>query len=191
MIEAVVVREMGLIVETLAQKMAGYEGPGNTNPRPLTDFNADIKTINYIYGHTIEQREKLQQMSESPEYRSEKYPAVLLVEDIRIRSGGDHRIATLNIYIVMGTEPNYDSSDRQQKNFDEILIPIYNALMDGIYRWPFFRTYNRQRDMPHTRIDRKYWGREIVGGTDANKLTDYLDAIEVANLELKLSNKHC
>lgn len=196
-IQKVVVREIGKCVQAVSDKLAGWDvwlpdgTPDQSTARPLTEYNCDIQRVSYFYGHAIEIRETLQSWDRSPTYRGSKYPCVLLFEDIPISYGGPHAIARMGIVIATFTKPDIKSVERQQTTFDPVLTPIYDELLNQIYRNQFFRTYNRRRDMQHTRIDRKYWGREIVGGTDLNKLEDYLDAIEIRDLQLKLSNARC
>lgn len=187
----VIVREMGYAVQAVSDKLTGYEDGDTSRPRTLTAYKGDIQNVAYHYGHPIEIRETLQSWGMAPTYRQGKYPCVLLMEDIVVTQGGPYAIARLNLIIATATRPNYKSHQRQEVSFDPVLYPIYDELMRQIRRRGLFVVVNPRSDMPHDKIDRKYWGREIVGGTDANKLADHLDAIEIRDLRLKLSNQKC
>jgi hypothetical protein len=43
----------------------------------------------------------------------------------------------------------------------------------------------------HKKTDRSYWGTQQAGGAGKNMLNDFVDAIEIENLELQINYKNC
>jgi hypothetical protein len=189
-----IVREMGFIVRTIADRLAGFHPdpatglPDRTRPRPLTAVHEDVRTIEYLYGHPAEIVGTLREWSDSPEKRMEMFPLVALFEDIPVEIGkGPRDRATLHLVICMSTRQDWRSSDRQAQVFEPVLYPIYDALLEEIARrQSYFYVMDRQKDMPHMKLDRKFWGKEGLYGGIANPFNDFVDAIEIRGFELQL-----
>ena len=152
-----------------------------------------IQKINFQHGHKRELLETLAQMDQSSEERELKYPLVYLVQDFseeRGRSVGIYADTSLNIIIAHHTVNTDKITDRETKVFYPVLYPIYYELMEQLTKHKgIFDSY---LDMiRHRKTDRAYWGRNAIGGTDATKLKDYVDAIELENLQLKINFKIC
>jgi hypothetical protein len=45
--------------------------------------------------------------------------------------------------------------------------------------------------MKHDMIERFYWGREGIYNNAGNVFNDYIDAIEIRNLDLKINVPNC
>jgi hypothetical protein len=154
------------------------------------------KHINYMYGHPLEIQNRLQELTNSPDIndRNKKFPLIYLVEDITERRGVDEGVycnAVMNIFIINATEPTYTSEQREVNNFRPILIPIYqeflNQLMSPMQKNVFIENPDRIR---HTKINHKYWGRQGTEGNVKNIFNDYIDCIELQNLEVSFYNKY-
>lgn len=157
-------------------------------------FPALGKHINYMYGHPLEIKNRLQELTNSPDIndRNKKFPLIFLVEDIPIRRGveeGVYGTAVMTIFIINTTEPNYTSEQRETNNFKPILVPIYqeflNQLMSPMQKNVFVENPDRIR---HTQINHKYWGRQGTEGNVKNIFNDYIDCIELQNLEVSFYN---
>lgn len=152
-----------------------------------------IRAINYQYGHPIEIIETLAQYDKSTSKKFEKYPLVMLVQDFaedRGKVGEYYGETNLRIVIAHHTKKDYKAEERYEKTFVPILYPIYESLMEEIYNSRYFLVQSLT-EVVHTKKDRLYWGRESLNGTDANSFCDYLDAIEIMNLRIKVDNSYC
>lgn len=152
-----------------------------------------IETINYQYGHKRELIETLVGMSKEEENRVLKYPLVYLVQDFsetRGKEPGIYADVSLNILFVHHTVNTSKIKARYEKVFKPVLYPIYYEFMEQLSKHPQIHVEDPRR-IRHKKTDRSYWGRQAVGGNDGLKLTDFVDAIEVEDLQIKILFKNC
>ncbi len=180
-----------------AAKTAKYNGTNVTLLQTIrTNETAAIEstlisTINFQYGHKKELIETLIQMDQNPDNQANKYPLVYLVQDFSEERGkavGQYAEVSLNVIIAHSTRNDHKITDRMTKVFKPVLYPIYYQFMKFLAAHPMVNVINSDM-IPHKKTDRSYWGRNAVGGTDALKLNDYVDAIEIENLQLKINYK--
>lgn len=140
----------------------------------------------YLHGHPLEIVNTLKQYTASPQFRLKKFPLVALFEDFEAthHQGMFKTIATVNVVILTDTDKNYDAKTRYEKSFNTILTPIYNLLLEELV---LSRTLCTPREeIKHTPINHLYWGKSGLYGNSGNMFDDYIDAIELKNLELKV-----
>lgn len=155
----------------------------------ITESYPAFIDIRSDFGPADEMKQGLADLSKS-DHRAEKWPFVGLFRPYDTISGrGEYDSVRITLLIAMFTTPDWKSRDRQTNNFEPILLPIYRELMRQIRRSKFFVVMDPARDMPHRMIEHDYFGRKR--GDDRNKLFhDYVDAIEIRDLELKLSKSN-
>lgn len=148
--------------------------------------------INYIYGHPLEVIETLKDMTSDMSYSAVKYPLIALFTDFPERKGeeGIESEVTLNIIIATRTNNNLTAPDRYANTFKPVLYPIYKEFLYKIFKSQKF-TVNSETTIPHTKTDRLYWGRTGLYGNTGNLFNDFIDAIEIENMTLKLKQKIC
>jgi len=145
----------------------------------------DVKPKNFIHGTPTEILNRLIEMGNSSE-RFKKFPLIALIHDIDQNIDGNTSYdVKLNIVIANATEPNYSSHQRLTKNIIPILQPLYESFLKSIDKSGYFVS---RYTHPHTKVNRMYWGRS---DNKQNKTTDYLDAIELQSLELKVKKNIC
>lgn len=147
-----------------------------------------IATINYQYGHYNELMETLFQYDQSPDDRVKKYPLVWLRTDFRERrgqQGGIYAEVFLNLCIMHHTTQTYKSTERKAKVFEPVLYPIYYELLNQLYKHHLVFVQSDEM-ISHDKYDRYYWGN-----TKQGKTNDFVDAIELDNLQLKISYINC
>lgn len=168
------------------------------NDELLAGFQAldpRIEAINYQHGHPMEIVETLALYDKSERKRAKKYPLVLLVQDIKEQHGynsANGRFANLNlrIFLVKNTKAEYRAADRQEKTFEPYLYPMYASLMNNMYLEPRFLIPDVYA-IEHDKYDRMYWGKESLTGNTENALNDYVDAIELANMQVVQDLRYC
>jgi hypothetical protein len=147
--------------------------------------------VNFLYGHPIEVVNTLKEWTKGREKKFSKFPLIVLFQDFEEVKGSHAAInseVSLNLVLCTDTDPKYKSSERYEATFKPTLYPLYNLLLNKIETCGFFE---RNFDLiPHVKIDRVYYGSE---GNNKNIFNDYIDAIEIKNLELKILNnfKNC
>lgn len=157
-----------------------------------------IQNINYQYGHFRELMQTLAQWDTDPNLRMQKYPLIYLVQDFkesRGKAAGVYADVSLNIIICHQTEADYKAMDRMAKVFKTVLYPIYYSLLKQISKHSL--TFAASPDLiPHDKTDRLYWGANSIssdktGGTDRTMLNDFVDAIDIQNLQVKIDYQPC
>lgn len=146
-------------------------------------------TVHYMYGHHIEINSRLQEMTQSPVKKNERFPLVILFTDISVEKNqpiGYYGNARLNMVVANITDPNYIASDRLENNFKPILQPIKNELINQIKR---HKQFSFEGLVEYTEIERFFWGKTGLYGNTANEFNDYLDCIEIKNLKVNIKNK--
>ena len=94
------------------------------------------------------------------------------------------------------TDPKYKADEREAINFQPTLLPLYYQLLDQIRECGHFYI-NYDRSIPHEFTKRMFWGRNgLFGNTTwgkqggytnvGNIFNDYIDAIEIDNLQLTI-----
>lgn len=148
--------------------------------------------ITFLHGHPIEIIETLNQYNADPVYKDKKYPLIALFQDFRERMNTDVGIyadVSLNIIIANFTLNTYKAPERYDNNFNPILYPIYETLLKEITRSGYFMGY--ADNISHDKFDRLYWGRDGLYGKEGNIFSDFIDAIEIQNLNLLIDQKIC
>lgn len=159
----------------------------------LQAFDSNISGVHYLHGHPLEVIETLGQRSKSKTFKFQKYPLVALFQDFPEQVNtepGYMAEVTLHMVIARLTKNDYKADQRYENNFKPVLYPIYYDLMAEINKSRAFTTYG-QYNIPHTKWDRLYWGREGLYGKDGNIFNDWIDCIEIKNLKLKANLKLC
>lgn len=143
--------------------------------------------VYYKYGHPKEISNRLQELSNSPTEGHKKFPLIILFTDITIKKDvpGFYGSANLRMLVANITEPTYISEDRTEKNFKPVLHPIKEELIKQIGEHSQF-TYDNE--LTYSETDMYFYGSEI---NDKNIFNDYIDAIELKNIQLNIKNKIC
>jgi hypothetical protein len=140
----------------------------------------------YMYGHPLEIINTLSQKDKHSKLKYQKYPLIALFQDFEETKGQNQAINTdvsLNIVIAVNTDKNYNSEERYTNTFKTVLYPLYDLFLEKLAASNYFAA--TQGSISHRKTDRVYWGAQ---GTERNIFNDYLDAIELTNLELSVYN---
>lgn len=155
--------------------------------------DADLPNIPYVkykYGSWQEILDQLSIDSNSPSFKSVKYPLVCLIYDIQenyVDSVNDN--IRVDILICTNTTPTMKLANRYSKNFETILNPIYAELKSQIVRSRYFMGYNQK--FRHTKIDKPHLGQQSAEGPKAYKLPDFIDGILLQGVELRVNQSQC
>lgn len=120
------------------------------------------------------------------------FPLVWLVMNFVENFGDDLEIAystTAHLIIAMPTDEKFTQEQRDEQKFKPRLIPIYDTLIDEIWKDENLQFEGPKESVKHKRSLNPYWGGGPTNGTDNKNLFDnYIDAIQVIGLELKIKN---
>jgi len=153
-----------------------------------------ITQIRYSKSSFDELIETLAQADGGGQERYKKYPTVHMVQDITINRGEDVGLFgsfNLNFIIMHQTEQTYKIDDRDRKVFKPVLWPIYYEFLNQIAKsgW-VFGSNETTGEFKHQVIKRAFWGNRNLQGS-ASILNDYVDALEVKNLIVKINYSNC
>jgi len=157
----------------------------------VCDVRADYDTNNvlpyYLYGHPLDINNVLTQKAKSPEFRYKRYPLIALMQDFTETHDSFAYFYTVSpkILILNYTEQNYNSKQRYENVFKNILYPIYDELIQNILDSNLIDVTVIE-DLTHTKTDRLYWGKVGIQGSQGKIFNDFLDAIEIDFTELKV-----
>jgi hypothetical protein len=158
--------------------------------------STNITTINYQYGHFRELIVTLGQWDTDPALRTGKYPMIYVVQDFvehRGKLAGVYADLSLQVLVCHQTEDDYKITDRYTNVFKPVLYPIYYSFMKNLALSNM--TFPSSPDLiAHDKWDRSFWGTSKVvgsGGTDRSVLNDFVDAIDIQNLQLKIDYQPC
>jgi hypothetical protein len=149
-----------------------------------------------MWGHPKEIVQRLQTIASSPEPPAEgeiakAFPLICLFTDIPVTMNtpiGFNGTARLQIIIANATEQNLLAPERLEKNFKPVLRPIKKEFLRQV---GLYSTFSFPELPRHTEIERYYWGRQGLYGNEGNILNDYVDCIEIENLEVRIKNDTC
>jgi len=158
----------------------------------LQAYDNLIQGVHYDHGHPAEIIETLKQKDKSDTLIFKKYPAVFLFQDFTETMGepGVDSSAKLHLLIVAATSSEYKAHERYEKNFKPILYPIYLELKEQIFKSGKVMVPSAS-SLSFNKIDRLFWGRQGLYGNESNVFNDFLDAIEIQNLDLKFYKPVC
>jgi hypothetical protein len=144
----------------------------------------------YLHGHIRDITKQLTDREENETLKFKKFPIICLLQDFTESNKQDMLIESevnLNIVICTRTESEYVSPERYDNSYRNMLNPLYDLFIEKIAAYTSFTGLSDDL-VPHDKIDRLYWGSEA---TNQNVFTDYVDAIEIQNLNLKYKQKNC
>jgi hypothetical protein len=147
------------------------------------------KGVFYQFGHIKEINNILVSFDKTTEYKKQKYPAILLLQDFiekTVTKAPYVRQANLQLLIVAGSTSNNRTSQRYEKVFMPVLYPIYETFMKVLRNES--RLYWEYGDIPHIKIDRPNISGFTIRqqGETKNLFSDFLDAIEINNLNINI-----
>jgi hypothetical protein len=152
-----------------------------------------IQGIRYSKSSYEELIENLAQADGSTEGRYNKYPLIHLVQDVSVKRGEDigaYGTTSLNIVFIHQTEQTYKIEDRDAKVFKPVLWPMYYQFMASLFNsgWAWG---DDTAEYKHTVTKKAFWGNRKLATASKNILNDYVDAIEVNNLQVKFNYRNC
>lgn len=145
------------------------------------------KNVAYIFGDWPYIADTLTAWGKSPETSALKFPCVALYSPFTEKRGGENgwREATLSMLIMTNTRPEYDNETRERVSFESVLRPVYKCLLDALYAdRRILKPY--KGIVPHNYSENYRYGRYGVKAGDGKTFFDFVDAIEISNLQLQV-----
>lgn len=159
----------------------------------LSVIDPNITGVHFQHGHPLEIIDALKLLSTGTTTKNKRYPLVALFRDFKETMGdlpGIYSVAKPTIIIATRTLPAYSSDQRKEISFKPILHPIMVELFNQFEMSGKFMTEGDDLQTVD-RIDHYFWGRESIYGANANIFSDWIDCVELNNLNLQLYTNNC
>lgn len=156
-------------------------------------IKSSIRGIRFDWGHPLEIINRIKEISNHDDLKFENLPAIFLFTDIKFERHkyGDYHGTNLELVICNRADPNWDSQDRELKSFIPVLRPLYDLFAEEIANSNVFSFVDGIQDDKHSAIERFFWGKQGLYGGENNIFNDYIDAIHIENLDLKVNDINC
>lgn len=142
-------------------------------------------TVHYEHGSRMNIDKALQDYSKSAATQAVKFPLLALIQPLSEKATDDSRLkceVSLRLVLATLSDPKWTPDEREARSFVSVLRPMLAQLKTTIRKSGYFYgTSYGTIDMDSTEI--YMWGEQ--GGT---VFADYVDAILIENLNLKVRN---
>lgn len=158
-----------------------------TSGQAITTFGSyKANAPYYDHGPVKELIETLAQKSKSEDHRGQRFPLIWLVNPTPEEKAKSPVVYSetdnLKIVLMKDTQPNLKETERFDLNFKPILRPLCDKFIYYIMQSASI-VGTKNTDFPRREIYLPFYGGESTG----NIINDFIDAIEITNLKLKLN----
>ena len=153
----------------------------------ITASTWTAKAPYYEFGHPLEISNMLLEKDKNDTLKYQKYPLIVLFTDVTIERGDPKiygEIKNLFLSIIGISQIEYSSEQRYDNVIEPTLYPLYNTLVQKIQKSRYFIGTTPQ--LKHKLTERPFWGSSSKYGNVKNMFNDPLDALEMANISMKL-----
>lgn len=128
----------------------------------------------------------LNKINEHPNGIRLKYPSFFNFQPVR-QNISANRMVSFNLAITASVLSSWLTEERDNEVFDKILRPIYTEFINQVNKCEYFQS--GYGDSGHTIYER--YTTDSDSGYLVEKYGDYIDAIEIHNISLIISNEIC
>lgn len=148
--------------------------------------------INYTFGNAQYVKDKLDVLSKTPNGNEIKYPLIALFcpfnED---RKDSDyHTKAKVRILIACASCQDWSNEERLEKSFKNILRPIYHRFLEALEEDNRL-DFGYDGSISHEYSENYSYGRYGAVTSSGEAVTDFIDAINITNLDIKVKPSNC
>ncbi|MBD5239857.1 MAG: hypothetical protein HDS64_08885 [Bacteroidales bacterium] len=148
--------------------------------------------INYKFGNSRYIKENLDELSKTSAGCARKLPMIALFCPFQEqRDSSDYfSKATVNILIACSTSRDWSNEERLVYSFQNILRPIYRRLLEVMKEDGRF-DFGYDEVIKHRYSENYSYGRYGAHDSTGDAVSEPIDAINITNLELKITNQTC
>ncbi len=149
----------------------------------------------FSFGHILEIANELTKKDNSTGLlKFQKYPIILLPLDVvsqfnQLRGTFDYE--NVRILIANRTQPQYTATQRRANNFIPTLWPLYETFIEKLSRAVGTENGSNIPFISHKKTDRFFWGTELNSNSTKNIVNDFLDCVEISELNIKVKKINC
>ena len=146
--------------------------------------------VSYMFGDWAYISNQLTAWGKSPSVCKLKYPIICLYSPFTEDRSSVKRQTTLEFIIMVNTAKEYTNEDREKTSFEQVLRPIYNLFLEEIKKDSSIEADYKGK-IPHLYRENYRYGRLGVIGEDGKQFGDFIDAIEIKEMNLTFKDVKC
>ena len=160
-------------------------------PELNTNLSSSMVPL-FLHGTTLEIVKELEVMSNDYQKKNSRFPLIALIGDPIMDYSKNDLNPTFNgtIIIVNLTEQTYNSEARRLRNFIPILRPLYAEFVSQVNKSNLI-VHDYGQVFRHKYTEHYHWGKDGLYGHNGYQLNEFIDGIELSNIELKLNLPNC
>ena len=160
--------------------------------RDIVDNTAKIygSNVSYMFGDWEYIAGQLTEWSQSQERSKLKFPIICLYSPYEEKRSLKTSSSSLEFIIMTDTRKEYLNEERAKFSFKKVLRTVNDAFIKSILASPdIVNEYNGDIE-PYSYTENFKYGRKGVE-FDGKPFRDFIDAIEIKNLNIKIKNIKC
>lgn len=145
--------------------------------------------VSFMFGDWDYIASELTKWNNSPVTSALKFPIICMYSPYEEIRSEKNPSVSLDFLILVNTSKDYSNEDRESISFEKVLRPIYDIFIKKTVKSPdLIDKYNGV--VPHRYVENYRYGRK---GVEANgqKFSDFIDAIEIKDLNITIKNIKC
>jgi hypothetical protein len=148
--------------------------------------------INYVFGNSQYVKDHLDELSKTPKGNDMKFPLIALFCPFEERRNNPEYFskATVNVLIACPTSKEWSNEERLERSFRNILRPIYNRLLEALKEDGRI-DFGYEEVIRHKYSENYSYGRYGAHTDTGEQVSEPIDAINISNLELTITNQTC
>lgn len=148
--------------------------------------------INYTFGNSQYVKDRLDELSKTPETNAMKFPLIaLFCPFTEQRNSPDyHSKAKVHILIACQSSKEWSNEQRRVSSFANILRPIYRSFLKALLKDRRL-DFGYKRVIAHEYSENYSFGRYGAQTSTGDEVSEPIDAINITNLELTIKNFNC
>lgn len=146
--------------------------------------------VSYLFGDWAYISNQLTVWSQSPKTSPLKFPIICLYSPYEEDRTSTETKASLDFIIMVNTLKTYTNEDRERTSFEQVLRPIYGLFVEEIRKDANIKK-NYSEVIPHSYSENYRYGRVGVIGEGGKPFHDFIDAIEIRNMNLTFKEIKC
>lgn len=148
--------------------------------------------INYVFGNSQYVKDRLDELSKTAKNNDKKFPLIaLFCPFVEKRDSPDYFCkATVNVIIACSTSQLWSNEQRLDYSFQKILRPIYARLLEALKEDGRI-DFGYKEVVKHQYSENYSYGKYGAHTDSGEAVSEPIDAINITNLELTITNKTC
>ena len=154
--------------------------------------SVECPPINYTFGNAQYVKDRLDELSKTPEGNDLKFPLIALFCPFSEKrdSPDYYSMAKVNILIACSTMREWSNEQRRETSFENVLRPIYRRFLESLINDGRF-DFGYDECIVHDYSENYSYGRYGARTGTGDAVSEPIDAINISNLELKVKQPNC